>query len=82
MTQTSSAPSLGFAGNSRSADGKIPLSLLRQAMTALEKKGTFASEGWYLSFVGSVSVATERRGETEACKSNVVDNLCLALVVP
>lgn len=51
-------------------------------MTALEKKGTFASEGWYLSFVGSVSVATERRGETEACKSNVVDNLCLALVVP
>lgn len=55
------------------ADGEIPLSLL--PITALQKKGTFASEAWYLSFVGFSDVAAERRGETETCKRNVADNL-------
>lgn len=34
-----------------------------------ERKGTFASEAWYLSFVGFSDVVTERRGETEACRA-------------
>lgn len=55
------------------ADGEIPLSLL--PITALQKKDIFASEAWYLSFVGFSDVAAERRGETEACKRNVADNL-------
>lgn len=75
LTQTGSAPSLGFPDNLSSADGEIPLSLLWQSITALGKKGTFASEAWYLSFVGFSDVATERRGETEACKGNGADNL-------
>lgn len=54
--------------------GKFPFPA-KTSNNSTGKKGTFASVAWYLSFVGSVSVATERRGETEAFKSNVVDNL-------